>query len=194
MQPELNLRRLVAACLLLLPCTALAEEEDAMGDGVRGEVITLGYLEDVRVGALGLSMKGKLDTGADTSSVYARDIELYERKKNDNWVRFRLVGKNGRSIRYDQNVIRFASIKDKRGGRIRRPVIHLPICVGGKEGVAEINLADRSEFDYDILVGREFLAHRIAVDSSRTFASDEPCTEEQDEEQDGATAAGPSEE
>ncbi|MEO1015390.1 MAG: RimK/LysX family protein [Pseudomonadota bacterium] len=169
---------LAAVALLIAPAAA---EENASAKsardkkGGRGELVTLGYLEDVRVGNLGLDMKGKLDTGADTSSVYARDIELYDRKGKDTWVRFRLVGKDGRSIRYDQNVIRFARIKQKRGGRIRRPVIHLPLCVGGKFGVAEINLADRSEFEFDILVGREFLAHRIAVDSSQTYASKEGC-------------------
>ena len=190
----------LSACMLAVnssavPGVAFAAVEqgeadyDESGDGVRGEIVTLGYLEDVRVGGLGLEMKGKLDTGADTSSVFARDMEVYERKPKDYWVRFRLVGKNGRSIRYDQNVIRFARIKDKRGGRIRRPVIHLPLCVGGKRGVAEINLADRSEFDYDILVGREFLAHRISVDSSQTFAAVEPCEDTRAEGADVEAAA-----
>lgn len=142
----------------------------------RGHPIVLGYLENVSVGELGLSMKAKLDTGADTSSVFARDIDVYRRGHKDNWVKFRLVGKNGRSIRYDQNVIRFARIKTKTGGSIRRPVIHLPICVGGQTGLAEINLADRSDFEFDVLIGREFLAQRIIVDSGVTFAAEDTCT------------------
>lgn len=150
---------------------ALADDVDAS----RGDPIALGYLEDVTVGSLGLAMKGKLDTGADTSSVHARDVEIYKRGKRDNWVRFRLIGKDGRAIRYDQNVIRFALIKTKTGGTIRRPVIHLPLCVGGKKGLAEINLADREDFEYDILIGREFLAHRILVDPSQTFVSEDGC-------------------
>ena len=157
------------------------EALEAEAEELRGAPITLGYIEDVRVGDLGLAMKGKLDTGADTTSVYARDIELYDRRGKDTWVKFRLVGKNGRSIRYDQNVVRFTRIKDKRGGRIRRPVIYLPICVGGKKGVAEMNLADRSDFEYDILVGREFLAHRIVVDSAQTFAASERCESENEQ-------------
>ena len=137
--------------------------------------ITLGFIEDAFIGRLGLEMKAKLDTGADTSSVYARDIEIYKKSKTDNWVKFRLIGKNGRSIRYDQNVIRFAAIKLKSGGTQRRPVIHLPLCVGGQRGLAELNLADREEFEYDVLIGREFLASRIIVDSAQTFAADQPC-------------------
>ncbi len=134
-----------------------------------------GWVENVLVGKLGLRMKGKLDTGADSSSVHAYDVELYKKGEKDTWVKFRLVGKDGRTIRYDQNVIRFAYIKKKQGGLLRRPVIRLPICLGGIYAHAEVNLADRGHFNYDILVGREFLASRALVDSSRTFISQPSC-------------------
>lgn len=147
----------------------------AAQDEPRGDAIVLGFIENVAVGQLALEMKGKLDTGADTTSVHAYNVAVYKKSKRDNWVKFRLTGKDGRSIRYDQNVIRFASIKTKTGGKIRRPVIHLPICVGGRWGNAEVNLADRGDFEYDILIGREFLASRILVDSSSTFVADEVC-------------------
>ncbi|MCA8887991.1 MAG: ATP-dependent zinc protease [Parvularculaceae bacterium] len=162
------------------------EETAADGGGdaaveARGDAVRLGYVEDAAVGAKKLAMKAKLDTGADTSSIHAYDVRLYTRGEKDNWVTFRLIGKDGRTIRYDQNVIRFVHIKAKRGGTIRRPVIHLPLCVGGVTGLAEINLADRGEFEYDILIGREFLAHRIVVDSGRTFAAEQSCESDNDE-------------
>ena len=138
----------------------------------------LGYIENVIVGNLGLMMKAKLDTGADTSSVHARNLEVYKRGDRDHWVKFRLVGKDGRSIRYDQNVVRFASIKTKTGGTIRRPVIRMPICVGGRWGRAEINLADRGDFEYEMLIGREFLAGRVVVDSGGKFMSEAACEQE----------------
>ncbi len=158
------------AALLFGPALALADEDE-----VRGEPLALGYIENVAVGNLGLAMKGKLDTGADTSSVHAYNVKVYQRGERDNWVRFRLIGKDGRAIRYDQNVIRFAHIKTKTGGVIRRPVIHLPLCVGGRWGRAEVNLADRGDFEYEILIGREFLANRVLVDASRTFTATEEC-------------------
>jgi hypothetical protein len=102
-------------------------------------------------------------------------VKIYKRGEKDHWVRFRLIGKNGRSVRYDQNVIRFVQIKTKIGGYLRRPVIHLPLCVGGVWGLAELNLADRGDFDYDILIGREFLANRILVDSGQSFIADDKC-------------------
>ncbi len=139
------------------------------------EPAMLGYVENVYVGNLSLEMKGKLDTGADTSSVFARDTEVYRKNGKSEWVRFHLVGKKGRTIRYDKNIRRFVLIKLKTGGTIRRPVVHLPLCVGGVSGLAEVNLADREEFEYDFLVGREFLASRIIVDSASTFIADDDC-------------------
>jgi hypothetical protein len=166
------LRHVVAAAAILaLPAvSATADSRDRTDD-----IAVMGYVEDVFVGKLGLEMKGKLDTGADSSSVFARDVHIYNKSGKDDWVRFRLVGKNGRTVRYDQNVRRFALIKLKTGGTIRRPVIHLPLCIGGVSGLAEVNLADREEFEYDFLVGREFMASRVLVDSSSTFIAEGSC-------------------
>lgn len=176
---------LLATCALAGP--AMAQENDApekaperAGKGDVEDLVILGYLEDVMIGNLALELRAKLDTGADTSSVHARDIEIYKRGKRDNWVRFRLVGKDGRAIRYDQNVIRFARIKTKTGGTIRRPVIRLSLCVGGVVGDAEVNLADRAEFDYDVLVGREFLANRVIVDSGASYTAEGGCESDKD--------------
>lgn len=160
---------LLAASLALAPFGAIARDDPDE------EPVVLGYIEDVYVGNIALAMRGKLDTGADSSSVHARDVELYDRNGRDTWVRFRLIGKDGRAVRYDQNVIRFTHIKTKTGGTIRRPVIRLPICVGGKAGHAEVNLADRGEFDYEILIGREFLADRILVDSGQSLVAGQIC-------------------
>jgi hypothetical protein len=167
---RLALSGIAAFVLALTPHVAAAEDEEP-----RADPVALGYIENVTVGNIGLEMTAKLDTGADTSSVHAYNVKVYQRGERDNWVKFRLIGKDGRAIRYDQNVIRFAQIKTKSGGLIRRPVIRLPLCVGGKWGRAEINLADRGDFEYEILIGREFLANRVLVDSSRTFMAAEEC-------------------
>lgn len=175
----------IAAMAAFAPASAHAvdDPDEAAAEAAADleEAVRLGYLEHVQIGNLALELKGKLDTGADTSSIHARDVEVYKRGKRDNWVRFRIVGRGGRSIRYDQNVIRFVQIKTKVGGTIRRPVIRIPICVGGVTGRAEINLADRAEFEYDVLVGREFLANRIIVDPGQTFTSETACGADADE-------------
>ncbi|MBR9806391.1 MAG: hypothetical protein GYB49_04075 [Alphaproteobacteria bacterium] len=167
-----NLKHLLAA-VALASMTAAAANADS--DDRTSDSAVMGYVENVYVGKLDLEMKGKLDTGADSSSVFARDVHIYKKSGKDDWVRFRLIGKNGRTVRYDQNVRRFALIKLKKGGTIRRPVIHLPLCIGGVKGLAEVNLADREDFEYDFLVGREFMASRILVDSASTFIAEGSC-------------------
>lgn len=183
MQRSLKIFGALASLALQFGAAGAAEAGPASGEAgadAHIEPVRLGYIENATIGNLGLEMKAKLDTGADTSSVHARNVEVYKRGDRDNWVRFRLVGKDGRSVRYDQNVIRFAAIKTKTGGTIRRPVIRMPVCVGGRWGRAEINLADRGDFEYELLIGREFLAGRVVVDSSDTFMADQPCGEQQD--------------
>lgn len=167
-----RLRHAIAAVFAAALAAAPAHADT--GDRI-DDLAVLGYVENVYIGKLGLEMKGKLDTGADSSSVFARDVHIYKKSGKDDWVRFRLIGKNGRTVRYDQNVRRFALIKTKTGGTIRRPVIHLPVCIGGVRGLAEVNLADREDFEYDFLVGREFMASRILVDSSSTFVAEDSC-------------------
>jgi len=168
-------RLLRHATAAALAAALVAVPTHADNGGRFDDLAVMGYVENVYVGKLGLEMKGKLDTGADSSSVFARDVHIYKKSGKDDWVRFRLIGKNGRTVRFDQNVRRFALIKTKTGGTIRRPVIHLPLCIGGVRGLAEVNLADREDFEYDFLVGREFMASRILVDSSSTFVADDRC-------------------
>jgi len=136
---------------------------------------TLGYLENVRVGKQGFTVAAKLDTGADTSSVYAHKTEIYLRNDNESWVRFNLVNVDGTVVEYDEKVTRFTKIKNKTGGTIRRPVVILPICIAGIWVDAEVNLANRSNFKYQTLIGRERLSYNIIVDSSKKFVSTLVC-------------------
>ena len=66
-----------ALVMALVPAPAMAEREG------RDDMTVLGYVEDVHVGKLGLEMKGKLDTGADSSSVYGRDVKVYKKSGKD---------------------------------------------------------------------------------------------------------------
>ncbi len=162
---------LFLGALVWAPATSASEAQAAIGPTPNA----FGWVENVLIGKLGLKMKGKLDTGADSSSVHAYDVQMYKKGEKDTWVKFKLKGKNGRIIRYDQNVVRFAYIKKKEGGLLKRPVIRMPICLGDIYAHAEVNLADRGHFNYDILIGREFLAARVLVDPSRTFVSQPNC-------------------
>ncbi|MEM7768274.1 MAG: RimK/LysX family protein [Pseudomonadota bacterium] len=174
--PSIMLRAAMLAFVLALVSGLVAPAAHAR-DEDDDTATVLGFIETAFIGDLTLEMSAKLDTGADSSSVYARDVRVFEKSRGDDWVRYRLIGDDGRTIRFEKNVVRYAQIKTKRGGTIRRPVVLLDVCVGGTHGVAEFNLADRDQFDYDVLIGREFLAARILVDSGRRYTAEDACNE-----------------
>ena len=155
---------------------ALATATVCMAAPVRADDLkVLGYIENAYIGNSALMMSAKLDTGADSSSVYAQDMRIEESDGGQDWVHFRLTGDDGRTIRYKKKIVRFVLIKLKTGGTIERPVVSFDLCIGGIKSDAVVNLADRSEFDHPLLIGREFLAPKIAVSSAQTHMADDDC-------------------
>ena len=135
---------------------------------------TVGWLERVKLGADGLVVSAKLDTGADGSSLHAADITWIKREDGD-WVSFEVVAEDGRKARFERKVLRVARVRRHGGGVQRRPVVALELCVGTVQRQAEVNLTDRGGFTQVLLVGRSFLAEGFAVDSSRTYTLEPAC-------------------
>lgn len=134
----------------------------------------VGWLEQVVVSPAKILMHAKLDTGADNCSVNAQDIEHFQ-QKDENWIRFTLANRYGDSEKIEAKVIRTAKIKTKKKGFQSRPVIKLGICLDSIFKTIECNLVDRSHFDYPILIGRNFLAGSVLVDSSETYLTQPLC-------------------
>ena len=55
------------------------------------------------------------------------------------------------------------------------PVVTLGLCIGHINREIEINLADRSNFKYVMLVGRDFLRDTYVVDSAKTLTIEPNC-------------------
>jgi len=68
-------------------------------------------------------------------------------------------------------------IKNTDGDHDRRAVVELEICFDGRKHVTEFTLADRSEYIYDVLLGREFLQGVAVVDPENTFLTQASCPE-----------------
>ena len=93
-------------------------------------------------------------------------------------VTFRLTSRGGKRRVYTAPVVRWVSIRRRGGGSIVRPVVIMDLCVGGIRVEGEVNLADRTGFNYPLLIGRNMLSDaRISVDSSQVFASKRACPE-----------------
>ena len=119
-------------------------------------------------------MKAKIDTGAQTTSIHSKNYELFS-KNGKRWVKFRIFNKVGDSLELEKPVVRMAEIKRHFGKKQVRPVIHLGLCLGSNYKITEVNLVDRSGFNYQLLVGREYLKPNNIVDPSVTYTKKPDC-------------------
>jgi hypothetical protein len=134
----------------------------------------LGYVEKVRLSPGTITLHAKLDTGADHCSLHARDIESFKRRGRT-WVRFNVKNKDGKKQIFELPSHRTARIKRKGGGSQKRFVVRLGLCVGEHYREVDVNLVDRSNFSFPLLVGRSFLAGEVLIDSSLAYTVKPSC-------------------
>jgi len=132
----------------------------------------VGAVEWVAVGRSELMMEARIDTGADTTSIHADRIQLIE-KDGRRYVRFVLVEpETGRQVRQELRLRRRVLIKQSNGLRDRRFVVRMWVAVGNTRSHIDVNLTDRSDFEYPMLIGRNFLTDSLIVDVSRHHTID----------------------
>lgn len=140
-----------------------------------------GWVEQVLIGELRLAMDAKLDTGADTSSLHAEWIRRTRDKDGDRWVEFLVVDPDsGRRVRFKKHLVRTSYIKEHSGSKQRRPVVLIDVCLGTHERRIEVNLVDRSSFDYPMLLGRNALEGLALVDSAERHTVEPACPTRED--------------
>ena len=142
-----------------------------------------GRYENIKVPEVGETFKAKMDTGAVTASLSARDIELFKRD-GEQWVRFRLASEGASNKVFEHKLARISKIKGRadeddedEGGveAARRPVIELQLCLGKEQRTVEVNLVDRSHFNYPLLIGAKALREfNAAVNPARRYTADKP--------------------
>ena len=134
----------------------------------------VGWVEKVRIHPGGLLLKGKLDTGAKTSSLHC-ECSTITKHNGETWVRFAVVNYDGEKTTVEKKVERFVTIKRHFGKAHERPVVRLGICLGQTYKEAEVNLIDRTGLNYQMLIGRSFLREDFLVDPSATFLAKPEC-------------------
>lgn len=132
-----------------------------------GEAKVVGWIEDVAITDSRFMVKAKLDTGADSSSLNAVNAEITERGE-DNYIKFKVVNRWGNEIVINEKIVRWTKIKNKFGVKHKRPVIKIDVCVANVLRHVEVNLVDRSNYKYQMLIGRSFLkgTPNLLVDSA----------------------------
>jgi hypothetical protein len=155
---------------VLLPCPAQAARQKTI----------LGWVEWVEVGRHEISLKAKLDTGAETSSLDAQDIRrLRRRSTGERFVEFSVFDpESGETIRLKKPLVRLVRIKQHDGSHQVRPVVALDICLAARASTVEVSLIDRSVFIYPLLLGRSALEGHVVVDPELTFTNDPRCEDD----------------
>lgn len=131
----------------------------------------MGIYEYVLLYPYKIRMPAKLDTGADTSSIHGENIEIFE-KEGKKWVAFDFkwdYSKYNEDVKMERPLVRMVKIKNKGGGHNRRPVVSLDFCLDGKRYLEEFTVANRDNFKYPLLLGREFLRKVALIDPDSDY-------------------------
>lgn len=155
------------ACLL--PLAAAAEPR------------VLGWLEWAWLEPGHVRIKSKLDTGARTSSLDARDLELFKRDARQ-WVRFRIPlasrpddSDHGEDLVIEKPLVGAVEVKEHEGPGQQRHVVNIDLCLGGYTFTTPVTLVDRRRFNYPLLLGRVALQGRVIVDPAAKFSTRRLC-------------------
>ena len=110
----------------------------------------------------------RIDTGATTSSLDCQDVEYFERdgEKSDPLKHKKRM--TGEEHQFEKKVQPTFNVK-RAGKDESRKAIKMDVKMGGEVFSAVFSIADRSNFDYQGLVGRNILTGRFLVDTSTSY-------------------------
>lgn len=128
----------------------------------------IGAVEKVFLSPPGTILPARIDTGAVTSSLDARDIEHFERN-GDRWVSFTIVNPEDESeIFLELELVRKVRIiQAEQEEPEKRPVVELGVTVGRHTQTAQFTLTDRRHMEFPMLIGRNILKDILLVDVSK---------------------------
>jgi len=132
--------------------------------------LVAGWLETVAITEKSFSVRAKLDTGADSSSLNAVNSKITG-SDGEQYISFSITNMDGKTLDIMKKIIRWTSIKNKFNIVRERPVVNLQVCLGTVVRSVEVNLVDRSNYKYQMLIGRSFLRGEpnILIDSARDY-------------------------
>jgi len=143
------------------------------------DVMTLGWLERIRLQPWDIVVKAKLDTGAKTGAIHATHVERFSRD-GEKWVRFSLSldhrDPHSDTILVEKPIARDTTIKLRGTSKNdSRPTVKLDFCLGGGRYEGLFTLMNRSKFNYPVLLGRRFLANLTVIDPAARYTTEPTC-------------------
>ena len=112
--------------------------------------LIIGGVENVYIPPFEVSFQARIDTGAETSSIDAKNIRPFERD-GEKWVAFDIINKKtAQTHHFEKPIVRKTNIVRTIHGE-KRYVVHFDIKMGEELIDTEFTLNDRSKFEYQVL-------------------------------------------
>lgn len=132
----------------------------------------IGWREWVGLPDLGVDqIKVKVDTGARTSALHAYKIEPFT-KDNAQYVRFRVHPRQRHKkpeVKCEALVVDQRKVTNSGGKSSDRYVIRTTLWLGDARWPIELTLINRDEMGFRMLLGRQAIRRRFAVDPGRSY-------------------------
>lgn len=176
---------LITGLLLAVPLASRAQSDTsgpAHSLDASGKIV-LGWVENMRLLPQRMLLKAKLDPGARSSAIHAENIEEFE-KDGRRMVRFTILREHdnpdSERLVLERPLVREVNIKMRPGeagggGPQERLAVRLEFCLAGERYNTLFSLTNRDNFNYPVLLGRQFLSNRILVDSGESFTQRTNC-------------------
>jgi hypothetical protein len=142
----------------------------------------IGWREWLALPSFGVErIKVKVDTGARSSSLHAFDMEIFDRD-GDEWISFS-IHPNQRddraSLRVEAPLHDRRKVRPSTGKAKIRPVVFIPVTLGGAIWPIEITLVRRDMMGFRMLLGRQAVRGRYVIDPGRSYLAGQPQTPSQ---------------
>ena len=134
--------------------------------------LEIGWEEWINLPSLNIpAIKAKVDTGALTSALHAKHIEVFKVKRKKH-VRFEvspLPEKTNLTISCSAPLIDQRKVTSSNGESENRYIIKTTLILGAKEWEADISLTDRESMKFRMLLGRSSLDPEMIVHPTESF-------------------------
>jgi len=166
--PLRNFWGIPAVSILLMAAIFLTGPEARAA--VAKEKIKIGAVENVVLLPWGVTLPARIDTGAATSSLDARNLTVKGKT-----VEFKLPDQyGGRQIRLP--IVKWRTVKSAHATS-RRPVVVVELCMGPVRVKTQVNLYDRSNVQYPMIIGRNTLRRDFLVECGTSYCTKPSCPE-----------------
>ncbi|CAH0993421.1 hypothetical protein SIN8267_03570 [Sinobacterium norvegicum] len=133
----------------------------------------IGATELVTIKPGNFTLEARIDTGAKGTSMNAINIQEFERD-GKKWVKFTVPTGKDTSVELERPVEKTVLIKRHGEDSLRRKVVMLQLKIGKIEQRIEVNITDRSNYEFPMLIGRNFLKDIAVVDVSQDRSQGKP--------------------